>query len=209
MAMGKTKYDFGKLEEFVKESLKNDKTGHDYEHTKRVLRNALKIAKNYPNADVDVLTAGCLLHDIAFKDGFVKEHHIVGAKQAERILKEFGFPQENISRIKIIIEDHVGNVAKPLRENFQLSIESKILRDADNINALGEIGLKRMIAFCNSRNMPKFVSKKDGFNDSLYGGIKGLISWPDKMLTPEGKKLGKSKVKIMEAYMKTLEAEAK
>jgi len=194
-----------KLKEIVEKGLKNDKSGHDYAHTLRVLENALLIVKSYPKVDYDVLVAACYLHDISYKEGFVKDHHLVGAKMALPILEEINFPEEKIKLVQIAIEDHVGNVAAPIRKNEELQIESKILRDADNIDALGEIGLQRQLAFCKEHNIPFFKSKEDKFNDSAYGGVKEIMTWADKMLTLEGKKIGKERTKVMKSFLKNIE----
>jgi uncharacterized protein len=189
------------LKKIVEKGLKRDKSGHDYAHTLRVLGNALEIAKSYSNIDYDVLVTACYLHDISYKDGFVKDHHLVGVKIALPILKEINFPEEKIKRVQIAIEDHVGNVSTPIRRNEELQIESKILRDADNLDALGEMGIERQLAFCKEHNIPLFKSKEDKFNDSVYGGVKEILTWADKMLTPEGKAIGKERTEIMKSFL--------
>ena len=72
--------DFEKIENYVKESLKNDKTGHDFEHTKRVLKIAEEIAKT---EEVDEIIGKGL-----------------GAK--EYIKKPFSFQE-----LKRIVEKHI------------------------------------------------------------------------------------------------------
>lgn len=201
-------YRWKELENFVKRGLSKDKTGHDYEHVKRVLKNSLKIAKNYKRINYNVLLASCLLHDIAFKNGFVKNHHIVGAKQVKSILPKFGFKQEEIDEISNATFLHCGNITgTAIRDSKKMSIEAKILRDADNIDALGSIGLIRMIDFCKSQNLPYFKSKKDGLNDSIYGGVKAVIIWADSMLTIPGKRIGKKRIKIMKDFLEEMEFE--
>lgn len=194
-----------KIEKYAELSLKNDKTGHDFNHTKRVLKYALEIAENYTGADKEVLILACLLHDIAYKEGIIKNHHLIGAEQAKKILEENNFPEHKTRKIVLAIEDHVGHMVKPVRKNEELQIESKILRDADNINALGEIGLKRQIAFSKKQNVPDFISKDDKLNQSLYGSLKFFLNWPEKMLTQEAKNISKDKIKPIKDYIKKLE----
>jgi len=196
-----------KIDQLVKKSLKNDKTGHGYDHTIRVLKNSMKLAKHYPKANKEILWVAALLHDIGYKDGPVKNHHLVGAKQAEKILSDIGFPKEKISKVVIAIEDHVAHMSTPLRKNSELQIESKILRDADNIDALGIIGVKRMSAFSKNQKVPNFISKEDKLDQSLYGNLNFLLDWPERMLTPEGRKIGKQSLKPIRNFMKKLEKE--
>jgi uncharacterized protein len=201
------KINWKKLHAYVKEGLKNDKTGHDYEHTGRVLNLALDIAEKIKTVDYDVLVAAALLHDIAYRHGYLKDHHLVGAEESEDILKLLNFSEEKIKKIKIAIEDHVGIIGEPLRKDSELLIESKILRDADNIDALGSIGIIRMISFCTSKNYHYFISKADKFGESIYGSLKGLLEWPNKMLTSEGKKLADSRLPLIKDFLKQIEEE--
>jgi uncharacterized protein len=196
-----------KLNSIVMGALKNDKSGHDYVHSIRVLEQAKKIAQHYQNVDSEVLTAACLLHDIAFRDGWVKDHHLTGAKLAKSILEEISFPKSKIQLVQIAIEDHVGNIEKPIRKDSELLIESKILRDSDNLDALGSIGLIRMISFCIANNIPYFKSMEDGWDESIYGGVKTLLTWPSKMLTPEARKIAETRLPVMKDFLKQLEKE--
>jgi len=196
-----------KLKRIVERGLKNDKSGHDYAHALRVLENALLIAKSYSGVDYDILVSACYLHDISCVDGFVKDHHLVSAKLALPILKKINFPDEKIKRVQIAIEDYVGNISQPIRKNKELQIESKILRDADNLDALSEIGIERQLAFCKSHGISLFKSKRDKFNDSAYGGIKEILKWANKMLTPEGKALGEKRIRVMKSFLKNIEKE--
>ena len=87
-----------KLEKYAQKNLENDKTGHDYKHTKRVLKNALMIARYYPETDREILIVACLLHDIAFKYGFVKKHHIIhtgrNVRKDERVFERIGLDSD-------------------------------------------------------------------------------------------------------------------
>jgi len=198
-------FNWKKLDKLVKNNLKKDKTGHDYKHTLRVLNNCLELARSSKKVDYDVLVASCLLHDISYKKGYVKNHHLVGAREAKKILTKMNFPKNKIKRAIVAIEDHVGNVSRAIRKNKDLQIESKILRDADNLDALGKIGLERQVSFCKSRGIPFFKSKEDKFNQSAYGGVKEIIKWADRMLTPKGKRIGKQRTKVMKLFLKKVE----
>lgn len=199
--------DWDKLDAIVLNTLEGEKSGHDYAHSIRVLKNALEIAKSYPGIDLDVLVAGCLLHDIACRHGAIKGHHIIGAQMAGPILNEVGFPNGKIKRVQEVIEDHVGNIMKGVREESDLSIESKIVRDADNVDAVGSIGLIRQIAFSTHVQKPYFKSEEDELNDSIYGGVKTIMTWVEKMHTPEAKKIANERLEIMGDFLEQLKKE--
>lgn len=195
------------LKKIVEIKLKNDKTSHNYNHALRVLKNAREIAKYYKNVDYQVLDAACLLHDISFQHGFVKNHPIVGAKQCKPILKRLNFSEDKIQKVSRCILNHMGNLEKSPENPKKLPIEAKILRDADNLDALGSIGIIRYVEFANSRGYPYFKSKKALFGDSVYSGVKALLTWPDKMLTKEGRKIAKKRCKIMRDFLNQFEKE--
>lgn len=192
-----------KLEEFVKRSLSKEKTGHGYEHAKNVLKIALKIAKSFKQIDYDALFAACLLHDISYKKGYMKEHHIKSAEQSKPILEKFNFSEEKIKKIQEIIAHHVF-CTKP-----SIFVEGRMLRDADYIDGLGSIGLIRMISFSLTQKIPYFKSKRDMFNETFYGNIKSLLKWPEKISTKEGKIIAGKRIKIIKQFLKQIEKEYK
>lgn len=56
------KKDFEKAEAYMRQNC--EKSAHAEDHIYRVLYNALNIAANEENVDLDVLITACLLHDI-------------------------------------------------------------------------------------------------------------------------------------------------
>lgn len=194
-----------RLNDYVKESLKYEKTGHDYNHTKRVLKIALEIADKCENVDYNILVASCLLHDIANRDGRIPEHNIASGDESETIVKLLGFNDEKALKIKQAIWNHVfreDNI-----ENNLLQIESKILMDSHNIDNLGSIGLIKIAARSLKKELPIFTTKEDSLGDSIYGNIKFLLSMPQRMLTQEGNKIASTRIKILKDFLEGLEKE--
>ena len=194
-----------KLKKIVKQKTSKEKSGHGFDHAIRVLKNAEEISKDY-NIDEEVLFAACLLHDISVNKKGIKKHHITGAKEARKILDKIKFPKEKTAKVVRAIENHVRKFAKPPLPDDKISIETKILVDSDDLDALGSIGLIRMINFSTSQNYP-LVSKEKGLDKSLYGNTKFLLTYPSKMFTKKGKKLAKKRTKIMKKFLKELEKE--
>jgi uncharacterized protein len=199
--------DWKKLNTYVKESLKSEKTGHDYQHTKRVLKLAIDIADNSIGVDYDVLVASCLLHDIANRNGVINEHHVVGSEEAETITRLLKFEEEKIKKIKNTILDYATRNETSLENGLQLSMESKILRDAHDIDNIGSIGLIKVISRSLKKETPIFQSKDDILGNSIYGNIKFLLTFPEKMLTQYGKKIALERVAILVEFLKELEKE--
>ena len=84
-------------------------SAHDKEHVYRVLYTALAIAKKEREADVDVLIAACLLHDIGRQEQVADPkvcHASAGAKKAYDFLKEKGFSDEFSKKVSQCILTH-------------------------------------------------------------------------------------------------------
>ncbi|MDE5539025.1 MAG: HD domain-containing protein [Bacilli bacterium] len=106
-----------------------EQEGYDFwnDHIKYVVKNALDLAHEY-NADEEIVELGALLHDIAqvTKFGPSEAHHIYGAKIAEELLSDLGYPMDRIKRVQACILNHRGSIDRP-RE----SIEEECVADAD------------------------------------------------------------------------------
>ena len=102
-------------------------------HCKAVRDVALKIAKR-TDADVKLVEAGALLHDI----GRSKTHDIFHAIDGVKIAQKLGLPQDIIN----IIERHIGagiskeeakKLGLPPKDYIPKTLEEKIVCHADNL----------------------------------------------------------------------------
>ena len=120
-------------------------SAHDKEHIYRVLYNSLEIAKTESNIDYDVLICSCLLHDIARKEQFENPslcHAIAGAGKAYKFLASNGFGKDYAEKVKHCIQTHRFRSSNP-----PVSIEAKILFDADKLDVAGAIGIARTLVY--------------------------------------------------------------
>jgi uncharacterized protein len=103
-----------KIRKLVEEECKKDTNIFGDEiwtyHVLSVARYARSLARKL-HADEEIVEIAALLHDIAgIKDrGNHEDHHLLGAQEAERILKEFKYPREKIEKIKHCIRAHRGS----------------------------------------------------------------------------------------------------
>lgn len=104
-------------------------------HLLPVIQSACKLAEIY-GADRDVVELGAIFHDYANLVDYAnsEQHHILGAELAEKVLKQDGFEQSFIDRVKLCIMNHRASV---LREKF--SIEEICVADADAISHLDNV----------------------------------------------------------------------
>jgi uncharacterized protein len=93
------------------------------------------------------------------------------------------------------------------------TLEGKIVRDADRLDALGAIGLTRAIEygaargrpFCTEKNLRKEKGRSDygGSDESTLSHIYDkLLLLPDHMLTEEGKKIAKKRTAFLQSFLR-------
>ena len=190
-------------------------SAHDFEHVFRVLRAALSIAKTHPEADLDVLIAACLLHDIGrsaqFKNPSVS-HAEAGADMAYAHLVEIGWGEARAKLVQDAVRAH--RFRGPHKPE---SIEAMILYDADKLDVTGAMGVARTLLYQGALGEPLYrVDERgepmDGREDApsfmneyviklsrLYGGF----------YTPEGAEMARSRAAAARDFYESLLKEAK
>jgi uncharacterized protein len=111
-----------------------------WQHTMRVTQYGKIIAES-EGADLELVLAACLLHDVAWFDTGSensREHGRLGAEVARIPLKDLAYTVEQIKNICYSIASHVDV------ENLE-TLEAKILSDADNIDRFGPF---RILQWC-------------------------------------------------------------
>lgn len=114
---------------------------HDIDHILRVWKKSKLLAEKV-GADLESIIAIVFLHDLARHYG----HEIHGkqsAEMAEPILRNIKFPKNKIPVVLDAIAKHDYTTLASERE----SIESRILFDADKLDAFGAVGILRHINF--------------------------------------------------------------
>lgn len=148
------------LENYMLSCMDVNDSVHGSDHIYRVLYTALDIAEYEESVDYDVLIAACLLHDIGRAEEFADPavcHAQVGAKKAYQFLMEHGFAETFSSHVRDCIYTH-----RFRSENPPISIEAKILFDADKIDATGAIGIARTLMYKAMVSEPLYLLTEDG-----------------------------------------------
>jgi len=110
---------------------------HNYAHVDRVRRWAVKIARREGFADLDLVQAAALLHDIGL--AFVthrRDHGQVGADKAAEFLRTH----------HAFTDDEIAAICEAIRSHTKLEgggLLGVILRDADGLELFGAVGLIR------------------------------------------------------------------
>lgn len=132
-----------KTEHYVRSLIQKEVTGHDWQHTQRVTKMALRLAKaDNQNLNEDVIVLACLLHDV--KDYKLSGDEQAGPQAAQEWLSLNNADHDLINQVVEIIStmSFKGQVNRPMS-----SREGMIVQDADRLEAVGAIGIARAFAF--------------------------------------------------------------
>jgi len=187
-------------------------SAHDFQHIMRVYNNAKKICKK-ENVNEKLVLSAVLLHDIVSypkSDKRSKLSSIESAKKSKKILKKLNFSQKEIQIISDAIRDHSFS-----KNKTPVTIEGKILQDADRLDALGAIGIARVFAvgglekrsfynpqdpFCNNRLPDDATWTLDHF-------YRKLLKLESLMNTKSARVEAKRRTKVLKNFLIQLKKE--
>ena len=125
------------VRKFVEDECKKPSSKYGYEpftfHFTPVAEYAGKLADEL-GADKEVVLLAAWLHDIGSIVHGRDDHHITGAKIAEKKLKELEYSEEKIELVKKCILNHRGST-----KTKRKSLEEQILAEADTMSNLNNI----------------------------------------------------------------------
>lgn len=127
----------------VRQILSGDGTGHDWHHTDRVRRVALRLAAE-EHADPFVVELAALLHDVAdwkFHGG----DETAGPRTTRQWLTKLDVDQQTIEHVASIIAGLSFKGAGVATD--MPTIEGRVVQDADRLDAIGAIGIARTFAY--------------------------------------------------------------
>jgi len=188
---------------------------HDLDHTRRVLDNCLHIGAK-EGADLEVLRYAALLHDIARRQQDQSKGRIChaeeGAAQATQILERHGFPPQTIQSIIHCIETHRFRNHKP-----PLTLEAKVLYDADKLDNIGAIGIGRAFVFAGEHHARvhdpeprledeyEYTSEDTAYREYLVK----LSRIKDRLMTREGRRIAEGRHRFMAIFFERLNREVR
>lgn len=195
--------------------MSGEHTGHDFFHVDRVSKTALEIAKKETGVDLFLIQAAALLHDLGdYKVNNTK-------KSEEEILKDacndLKIPSDYSFKILEIILNM--SYSKNIKSRQKLSLEGKIVQDADRLDSIGAIGIARAFAFGGSRKRelynpeikPKTYTSLEEYrnseNPTLNHFYEKLFFLKDLMNTETGKKMATKRDKVMKNFLSEFDAE--
>ncbi len=185
---------------------------HDLTHLDRVWSNCQRIAAS-EGGNLRVLLAGAYLHDLVNLPKDAPDRataSTLSAQAAEPHLHALGYTADEVAQTAHAITAH----------SFSAGIEpetheSRILRDADRLDALGAIGIARAFAVSGALNRP-FYDPEDPFarnrqpDDDTFAldhWPRKLLRLPDDMLTQTARQIAQQRLATMRHFLSCLAAE--
>ncbi len=221
---------YQRLKTIVEKEMKGASPAHDFDHVMRVYNLCMKLAKHHPNVDLPVLKTSALLHDIArlredehgHSHSLKVDHAVLGAKMSAAILRKLGYSDEKIAQVR-----HCIRVHRFRGDNQPITIEAKILSDADKLDVLGATGIARSFTIgseCGQKiysGIPVDEYVKKNF---VGGKVNGRIinphehspnlefetkfkRVPDRLYTEEARKIARQRFGFMEQFFDRLKKE--
>ena len=181
------------MKEFVRERMKG--LSHGFDHVLRVVGLSKRIGE-IEKADLDVLMPAAYLHDVARLDEKTKgvDHAIEGARIASEFLKKIGYPED-----KIPLVEHAIRVHRFRSEEEPKTLEAKILRDADRLDALGAIGVYRVITHS--------CEEGRGIEDTIRHFEEKILRLSSSMYTETARKIAKEREEVVRCFLDALKSE--
>lgn len=195
--------------QFVKEKLEGAEAGHDWFHIERVWKLSKKIAQT-EDCNLNVVELSALLHDIA-DSKFHNGDETLALKISREFLEAQNVEEEIIQQVLFVIQNISFKNRGEVPQN--LSIELKIVQDADRIDAIGAIGVARTFNFGGFKNnmmyhpdiQPKLNMSKEEYKKSNGTTVnhfyEKLLLLKDLMNTNEGKKIAEERHQFMLTFL--------
>ena len=201
------------LRPYVIELFKKDSSGHDISHLERTMNTALYMQEQ-EGGDRIIIGIASFLHDV-HRIMQNESGHFVSPKDSleviKKILSNIDLSQEEIEKICYCIEYHEEYNWNGNNVN---DINTLILQDADNLDAIGAIGIARCFCYGGAHNIAMYEDKTPLNEKNDYQEAKGddetsiqhfhhkLLKLGDNMNTNTAKKIAKQRTEYMREFVK-------
>jgi uncharacterized protein len=200
------------LEKQIKHMFSDESSGHDIYHLKRTLNTALTIQEK-EGGDKTIIAIATFLHDI---------HRIM-----QNDLGRYVSPKESLPKVAEILHNiNISDEQKEkiyhcieFHEEYSFSangktvndIETQILQDADNLDAIGAIGISRTFSFGGANKVNVWIPEKpfdrQQYDESekdpstIHHFYSKLLKLKNNMNTETAKKMAEERHKFMELFL--------
>ena len=204
-----------RTEAYLRQRFAGDQTGHDWWHTDRVRRLALRIGRE-EGVDLRVVELAALLHDVAdwkFHGGDDE----IGPRLAREWLAGLGVEHATVSHVVAIVADlsfKGAGVARPMTTR-----EGAVVQDADRLDAIGAIGIARAFAYGGAKGRAMHDPKtppvlhataeqyKRAAGPTINHFHEKLLLLRDRMNTEPARRLAAERHRVMERFLEAFQDE--
>ena len=203
-----------KLMPIVKEMCEKDKTGgHDIDHFIRTMKTALFL-QSKEGGDPIIIGISSFLHDIHRLIQSEKNKYVTPKESLNKVLEiinlaKLDLTKEQIDNILFCIEHHEDY---NWNGNNVSDINALILQDADNLDAIGAIGIGRSFGYAALNNQLFYDDKIplesfDGYEEKLKDVSNihflnnKLIKLGDNMNTNTAKLIAKDRIQFIKDFI--------
>jgi len=202
-----------KTVEFVKQKMQGESSGHDWWHVYRVWQTAKRIIATEPEADRLIVELAALLHDI---EDWKFAGSEAGPQAARKWLEQCQVESHIADRVEAIIRGEISLQGEELKK-VKASLEYKIVHDADNLDAIGAIGIARAFATGTKFNevfydpdipaphpksIEEYVATRGQAGRTVINHFyEKLLTIKDLIETKEGKIIAKHRHDYMQTYL--------
>jgi len=197
---------------FLEEHAEGPDPAHDRDHVVRVVAMAKRLAQS-EGARPEVVVPAAWLHDCVTFPKDSPRRALASREAAQRageFLADAGYPAELIPAIRHAIEAHSFSAGITPE-----TLEARVVRDADRLDALGAVGIARCLMIGGALALPLYAReepfprtrKPDDAAYVLDHFFVKLLKLPATMQTAAGRAEAKRRQRFMEAFLRQLEAE--
>jgi uncharacterized protein len=168
---------------------------HGFDHTLRVVRLCERIG-TCEGADMAILIPAAIFHDIArpLEERTGVPHEEEGARMAAAYLRSVHYPEERIAAIVHAIRAHRYSTGIAPE-----TLEARVLSDADNLDAMGAVGIARTFAQSGERGT--------GIQDAADHIRTKLLNLKGRMYTKTAREIAGERHALLVAFLAALEEE--
>ncbi|MGM0387544.1 MAG: HD domain-containing protein [Natrinema limicola] len=186
---------------------------HDWHHVQRVDTLAETLCERHPEpVDERVVRLAVVLHDIGRTRedrGEIDDHARWGAQEAGTILRDCGADAETIECVQHCIRAHrYSNDVEPA------TLAAKVVADADDLDALGAVGIARAFAHGGAIGSPIHDPACPVGEDDTDAGatqynhfFKKLLELPARLHTDAGRDLAVDRVAFVLDFLERFDRE--
>lgn len=201
------------LKPYVIELFKNDSSGHDISHLIRTMNTALYI-QGKEGGDKIIIGISAFLHDVhrimQNRSGkFVSPEDSIG--KVKEILHHTDLTEEQLNKICYCIEHHEEY---NWNGNNEEDINTLILQDADNLDAIGAIGIGRAFSYGGCHNIIMYddntpLNQNDNYSEengddpsTIHHFYHKLLKLGENMNTKTARELASERTEFMKIFIK-------